>query len=58
MKKKVPKLYYQKDIRVGKKISIYLKEWFNKKRRKQKIVTKTYTLLMTLKDIETKDFRM
>lgn len=59
MKKKVPKLYYQKDIRVGKKIStVYSKEWFNKKRRKRKIVTKTYTLLMTLKDIETKDFRM
>lgn len=54
MKKKVPKLYYQKDIRVGKKKYLYSKEWFNKKRRKQK----TYTLLMTLKDIETKDFRM
>lgn len=41
------------------KKKIYIsKEWFNKKRRKQKIVTKTYTLLMTLKDIETKDFRM
>lgn len=37
---------------------LYSKEWFNKKRRKRKIVTKTYTLLMTLKDIETKDFRM
>lgn len=58
MKKKVPKLYYQKDIRVGKKKYLYSKEWFNKKRRKRKIVTKTYTLLMTLKDIETKDFRM
>lgn len=57
MKKKVPKLYYQKDIRVGKKY-LYSKKWFNKKRRKRKIVTKTYTLLMTLKDIETKDFRM
>lgn len=57
MKKKVPKLYYQKDIRVGKKY-LYSKEWFNKKRRKRKIVTKTYTLLMTLKDIETKDFSM
>lgn len=37
---------------------LYSKEWFNKKRRKRKIVTKTYTLLMTLKDIETKNFRM
>lgn len=37
-----------------KKKYLYSKEWFNKKRRKQK----TYTLLMTLKDIETKDLRM
>lgn len=41
-----------------KKKYLYSKEWFNKKRRKWKIVTKTYTWLMTLKDIETKDFRM
>lgn len=41
-----------------KKKYLYSKEWFNKKRRKQKIVPKTYTFLMTLKDIETKDFRM
>lgn len=40
------------------KIYLYLKEWLNKKRRKRKIVIKIYILLMILKDIEIKDFRM
>lgn len=56
-KKKYPNYTIRKTSELEKKY-LYLKEWFNKKRRKQKIVTKTYTLLMTLKDIETKDFRM
>lgn len=58
MKKKVPKLYTIRKTSELEKKNLYSKEWFNKKRRKRKIVTKTYTLLMTLKDIETKDFRM
>lgn len=57
MKKKYPNYTISKTSELEKKY-IYSKEWFNKKRRKRKIVTKTYTLLMTLKDIETKDFRM
>lgn len=56
-KKKYPNYTIRKTSELEKKY-LYSKEWFNKKRRKQKIVTKTYTLLMTLKDIETKDFRM
>lgn len=57
MKKKYPNYTIRKTSELEKKY-LYSKEWFNKKRRKRKIVTKTYTLLMTLKDIETKDFRM
>lgn len=56
-KKKYRNYTIRKTSELEKKY-LYSKEWFNKKRRKQKIVTKTYTLLMTLKDIETKDFRM
>lgn len=52
-KKKYPNYTIRKTSELEKKY-LYSKEWFNKKRRKQK----TYTLLMTLKDIETKDFRM
>lgn len=33
MKKKVPKLYYQKDIRVGKKISIFKGMVWQKKKK-------------------------
>lgn len=56
-KKRYPNYTIGKTSELEKKY-LYSKEWFNKKRRKRKIVTKTYTLLMTLKDIETKDFRM
>lgn len=56
-KKKYPNYTIRKTSELEKKY-LYSKEWFNEKRRKRKIVTKTYTLLMTLKDIETKDFRM
>lgn len=56
-KKKYRNYTIRKTSELEKKY-LYSKEWFNKKRRKQKIVTKTHTLLMTLKDIETKDFRM
>lgn len=58
MKKKGTQTILSERQQSWKKKYLYSKEWFNKKRRKRKIVTKTYTLLMTLKDIETKDFRM
>lgn len=57
MKKKYLNYIIRKILELEKKY-LYLKEWFNKKRRKRKIVIKIYILLMILKDIEIKDFSM